>query len=259
MPPADSKTQIQRLFNRLAPLYARRVLRSARPEARQDAEWINPQPRERVLDLACGPGTLALELARQGGRVFAVDFAPRMLLEARRAARARRGLDLYLCAADAERLPLAKGSVDLVACSYSFACFPAPQWVVEEMRRVTRPGGRIAVVEVVAASDAARGRVLNRLERLRTRASVRHLSLNDLLALFYQAGLQLVDGSVLRRRQWLDDWTALSDCGHSPLARRRLQKAVLRASARLDPDWRLSRQRGRWCFYHTVARLLWRK
>ena len=113
----EPKASFQRLFNRLSAPYSRLVFSRLQRETRQDVAWIGPRAGERVLDVACGPGTLALELARCGCRVFACDLAEQMVAQAHRAARARRCLPLRLAVADAEQLPLAAESFDLVTCA----------------------------------------------------------------------------------------------------------------------------------------------
>jgi SAM-dependent methyltransferase len=243
----------------MAPLYARRVLARGRGDIRADAEWINPQPHERVLDLACGPATLALALAPRVRALYALDMAERMVAQARRAGRARRRTAIHLCVADAERLPLPANRFDLTMCRYSFANFSALQAIVNEMRRVTCPGGRVAVVEVVAPENPVQRQHLNCLERLRSHAPTRILSLPDLLALFAHSRLHMLDCHLFRRRQTLGDWLALSDNGQDRRARRLLEQAVLRLAGSKGSYWQLCKEGGRWCFYHAVARLLWRK
>lgn len=255
----DPKLRTQRLFNRIAASYARRVLPRASAQTRQDAEWIIPRWGERVLDLACGPGTLGLELALHGCAVYGLDLAEGMIAEAHRAARVRRCPNTHFGIADAERLPLPANSFDLVVCRYSFANFLAPQQVAREMQRVTRAGGRIVVLEVVAPENAVERQQVNRLEQLRSRAPTRILCLSELLALFYQVNLNLVDCHVERRRQRLDDWVALGESGEDRCARRRLQQVLLRTAKNNDAGVPLDRQGGRWFLYHAVARLLWRK
>src|ERR1700694_3338965 len=66
-----------------------------------------------ALDAGCGTGFLSFELAARGHRVTGVDFAPAMVAEARRKAAAR-GVPIRLEEADAEQLPFAPGSFDLV-------------------------------------------------------------------------------------------------------------------------------------------------
>lgn len=255
----EPKARTQRLFNLIAPTYARRTLSRTQAQTRQDAQWINPQGHERVLDLACGPGVLGLEMAQRAQEIYGFDLADGMIAQACRAAQTRRCLNTHFGVADGECLPLPAASFDLVTCRYSFANFLAPQQVVQEMHRVTRPGGRIAVLEVVAPENPVRRQELNRLERLRSRIPTRILCLSDLLALFYHASFHLLDAHVERLRQPLGDWLALGDCGVDRRRRNQLREALLRTARKNDPGLLLWRQSGRWFVYHTVARLLWRK
>lgn len=259
MPLPEAKARVRRLFNRIAIPYARRVRSQFSAEARGDVAWLRPRGHERALDVACGPGTLGLELAPCTSRVYGLDLAERMILQARRAARARHRPNIHFGVADGERLPFPANCFDLVTCSYSFANFLAPQRVVAEMLRVTRPGGRIAVLEVLAPEDAVRRRRLNRLEQMRSGLPTRLLSLTDLVALFAGANLHLLDCHIQQRQRRLDDWLALSRYGHDPRSRRRLRQAVLGTAKASDTGLHFCRKGSRWVFYHTVARLLWRK
>jgi ubiquinone/menaquinone biosynthesis C-methylase UbiE len=101
-----------------------------------------------VLDVACGTGLVAFEAARAvgpAGRVLGVDLSGRMV-EA--AGRVRAALDLANVdfeRMDAEALDLADASVDLVLCALGLMYLPDPAAALREMRRVLRPGGRIAL------------------------------------------------------------------------------------------------------------------
>ncbi|MEE9234146.1 MAG: methyltransferase domain-containing protein [Candidatus Acidoferrales bacterium] len=254
-----AKIRVQHLFNRIAGPYARQVLPRARAEARRDLEWLRPQPHEQALDLACGPGTLGLELAPRTRVVYGIDLADRMIALARRGARARHRANAHFAVAEAERLPLPDEVFDLVACSYSFPSFPAPQRIIAEMCRVTRPGGRIGVLEVVAPKDETQRRRLNRLEEMRSQAPTRFLCLEDLVALFTQAGLHLLDCHVEERPRQLKDWLALGHPGNDRRRRRALRELVLRSAKTDALGLHPARHRRGWIFFHTVARLLWRK
>jgi len=256
----EHKASVQRLFNRLATPYARFVFSRLRQETRQDVTWMKPQAHERALDLACGPGTLALELARHGCRVYAFDLAEQMLARARQAARTGGAQELHFAVGDVEHLPLPTGGFDLVTCSFSLANFPAPHDAVAEICRVTRPGGRVAVLEVVAPEDPAERAEFNRLEQLRSGgAPTRLLSLRDLLALYRQANLDLLDACVSVRQRRLDDWLTLGHLGRTPQARRRLREQVLQTAKENTAGLHLERHRRGWVFHVRVARLLWRK
>ncbi len=227
----ERKARLQRLFDRLAAPYARFVFSRLRRETRGDVAWIQPRAEERVLDLACGPGTLALELARYGCRIYALDLAEQMILRARRGARQRRCPPVHFAVADAELLPVGDKTFDLVTCAFSISAFH-PEQSAE----------------------------LARLERLRSAGVPAHLvSLGELLGLFRQAGLELLDASVSERRRRLEDWLSGAAVRGGAAARQRLRRQLLGTAKGDAAGLRLERHRGQWFYCAKVARLLWVK
>ena len=99
-----------------------------------------------VLDAGCGTGFLSLELASRGHRVTGIDFAPAMLAEARRKAE-QQGAAVRFEEADAEQLPFASGSFDLVVSRHVLWTLPHPETAIDEWIRVLRQGGRLAVID----------------------------------------------------------------------------------------------------------------
>jgi ubiquinone/menaquinone biosynthesis C-methylase UbiE len=99
-----------------------------------------------ALDVGCGTGFLALELAARGHRVTGVDFAPAMIAQARDKAAAQ-GLPIRFEEADAEALPFPAGSFDLVVSRHLLWTLPHPEMAIDEWIRVLRPGGRLAVID----------------------------------------------------------------------------------------------------------------
>jgi ubiquinone/menaquinone biosynthesis C-methylase UbiE len=109
--------------------------------------WAGPNPAV-ALDIGCGTGFLALQLARLGHRVVGIDAAAEMLALARAKA-THDGLSSRATfhQADAERLPFADGSFDLVVERHVVWTLPEPPMALAEWRRVLRPGGRVVLVE----------------------------------------------------------------------------------------------------------------
>ncbi len=256
----EPKASIQKLFNRLAGPYARFVFSRLRRETRRDVEWIRPRAGEHVLDVACGPGTMTVELAQHHCRVVALDLAEQMIVRARSAAHSRRRASIHLTVADAEQLPFPGESFDLVTCAFSLATFSCPRQTVAEIRRVMRRGARVAVLEVVAPENPQESAELDRLEQLRSAGAPAHLlSLPDLVALYKTAGFSLLDAVVSERRRRLEDWLSSAAVKGDAEARHRLRKQLLKTAKDDAAGLHLERQRGRWFFCAKVARLLWRK
>ncbi|NMG73892.1 methyltransferase domain-containing protein [Aromatoleum diolicum] len=146
--PRRFKAQERAGFNRIAARYAEGAhLRADLATALLDAAKL--APGQRVLDLASGPGLLAREAAARvapDGWVLASDIAEGMLAEgAQRAADEGCADTLSFAAADAEHLCLPDASFDRVLAGLALFMFPHPQQALTEMRRVLRPGGRLAL------------------------------------------------------------------------------------------------------------------
>src|SRR5713101_5770502 len=99
-----------------------------------------------ALDAGCGTGFLSLELVARGHRVTGIDFAPAMLAEARRKA-VERGVSIRFEEGDAEQLPFASASFDLVVSRHVLWTLPHPEAAIDEWIRVLRSGGRLAVID----------------------------------------------------------------------------------------------------------------
>lgn len=99
---------------------------------------------ERVLDLAAGTGVSTAELARENVDAVACDFSLGMLRAGRR--RSDRAA-LPFVAGDALRLPFADASFDAVTISFGLRNVADPSLALRELRRVTKPGGRLVVCE----------------------------------------------------------------------------------------------------------------
>jgi len=107
------------------------------------------RPGMRVLDLACGVGDPALSIAAQvglSGRVTATDFGPGMMSLAEELARKKGLANIDFREANAESLPFADASFDILTCRFGIMFFPDLGKALRECLRVLKPGGRAAFV-----------------------------------------------------------------------------------------------------------------
>jgi len=121
-----------------------KIARTIEPGAVVFIERLALAPGARVLDVACGSGNLSLPAARVGAIVTGLDIAPNLIETARERAFAER-LNINFDEGDAEQLPYADGSFDVVVTMFGAMFAPRPEKAVAEMLRVCRPGGRIAM------------------------------------------------------------------------------------------------------------------
>lgn len=113
------------------------------PAAASLVEFADISAEESVLDVACGTGVVAVTAARRGARVRGLDLSPALLEDARRNA-AVISADIEFMEGDAEALPYADASFDVVLSQFGHMFAPRPELAVAEMLRVLKPGGRIA-------------------------------------------------------------------------------------------------------------------
>jgi SAM-dependent methyltransferase len=170
------------------------------PLATRLLEVAQPQPGDRVLDVACGTGVVARRVAAlpgAPGRVIGLDVNPAMLAVAQVVA-AQEGLAIDWREGRIEALPFPDGDFDLVVCQHGLQYVPDRTAAVAQMRRVLRPGGRLVVsVQQPLATrpfDLRLDKVLQ--ERLGVAAISQIYALSDvdeLRALIASAGLHDIE------------------------------------------------------------------
>ena len=145
-----SEPQVRAMFDRIAGFYD--VMNSVmtaglhhRWRARA-ADLAALGPGDTALDVACGTGDLAIELARRvgpGGEVIGSDFAEEMLERAR-----AKDPGLVWEWGNALELPYARGRFDAATVGFGARNFSDLQRGLAEMTRVVKPGGRVVVLEI---------------------------------------------------------------------------------------------------------------
>ena len=137
---------VRGMFDRIAPVYdaMNRVM-----TAGLDRRWRRlaveavVQPGSRVLDACCGTGDLAIAAEREGGIVTGLDFSPRMLERARRKSSTIEWLEGDLLA-----LPFPDGAFDAATVGFGVRNVADLERALAELRRVLRPAGGLAILEI---------------------------------------------------------------------------------------------------------------
>jgi ubiquinone/menaquinone biosynthesis C-methylase UbiE len=172
--------------------------------------FVAPSGDERALDSGTGSGALAFALAPHVREVVGVDLVPELLEQARK--RAERVPNVTFVEGDATKLPLGYGSFDLAGTLRTLHHIARPELAVAELVRVTRPRGRVLVVDQIAPVDPLAAAELNRFERARDPSHTRALADVDLSGLFESNGLVLLRAEYEREPRELDAYLDLAGC-----------------------------------------------
>jgi ubiquinone/menaquinone biosynthesis C-methylase UbiE len=172
--------------------------------------FVAPSGDERALDSGTGSGALAFALAPHVREVVGVDIVPELLEQARK--RAERLPNVTFVEGDATKLPLDYASFDLTGTLRTLHHIARPELAMAELVRVTRPGGRVLVIDQIAPVDPLVAFELNRFERARDRSHTRALADIDLRHLFESNGLVLIRAEYEREPRELDAYLDLAGC-----------------------------------------------
>lgn len=195
----------------------------------------------RALDLGCGAGHASFALARGGAqRITAYDPSPGMLAVVAQAAATRAHGSIETCAGIAETLPFDSHSFDLVVTRYSAHHWANVPRALAECARVTIPGGRLIVIDVIAPEVPLLDTSLQVIEFLRDASHVRNYRVSEWSAM--QAAAGFAEPTVARWKLPLEFKSWVERIGTSParLAALRTVFSELPGEAReyfqIDPE-----------------------
>jgi ubiquinone/menaquinone biosynthesis C-methylase UbiE len=249
---AGNRDVIREAFTRQAAAFAANPTVSDPQRVARLVAAVGAPPGARILEVATGPGYVALGFGAAGCEVVGVDLtaAPLAIAEGMRR---ERGLpNVSFREADAEHLPFDGATFDAVVCRLAFHHFAGPERVLAEMVRVCRPGGTVAVEDLVVSEHLQRAAYQNRFENLRDPSHTRAFTLSGLLAAFTAAGIEVEGVQTWELVQVVERW--LANAQTPPDAAAEVRRLIAADGAedrsgarpfRRDPDG--------WCFRHRNA------
>ena len=194
---------------------------------------------ERALDSGCGAGAFAFALAPLVREVVGVDRSAELIAAGRELAPA----NVTLVQGDAEALPYDYGEFDLTGCLRVLHHAQRPELIVSELARVTRPGGRVLVVDQLGPVDPLVSLNIDRFERVRDPSHTRLLPDTDIRSLLDANDLVVTATEVVHERRELAYYLDLVDL--TPDDRRRAEALAPGPVYEVEIGWYLARKPGR--------------
>ncbi len=197
-------TAIQKQFTNTLDAYSKFAVKDTPDVVAEKVMFASPQASDFALDVACGPGTLTL--AALVRFTMGIDVTRAMLLRAREFQSERQIRPVAFAQGEAERLPFADQTFDLVTCQSAFHHMLRPELTLKEMARVARPEGRLMVIDTLAPEDEEKYQLYNQIERARDPSHTHSLRLTSFLELFDGLHLRTTRQSIKRRERSFNEW-----------------------------------------------------
>jgi len=203
----ELKALVRERFTKTAEVFGDYAVAERLAEAESLARLVAAGPADVAVDLASGPGTLALRFAKHVRWMCAYDLTPAILMRAREKA-AQEGLlgKLGFAIGDAQTLPFSNGSLDLAVTSYSLHHISDPARVIREMARVVKRGGRVGLIDIIVPEDPKVRALNHRIEWIRDHSHCRSLALEEFRAMMDAAGLRITATETREHPRTFEHW-----------------------------------------------------
>jgi ubiquinone/menaquinone biosynthesis C-methylase UbiE len=203
----ELKALVRERFTKTADVFGDYALTHRVTEAETLARMVSANKNDRAVDLACGPGTLALRFARHVRWICGLDFTPAILQRARNTAGQNGLLDkLTFAIGDAQCLPFANDSLDLAVTSYSLHHISDPARVISEMSRVVKKGGRVGLIDIEVPEDPKVRALNHQIEFIRDHSHAKTMTQREFESMFAAAGLRIVEIQHQRHPRTFEHW-----------------------------------------------------
>lgn len=200
---------VEREFTRQAESFAASATLAAPELTEGVAAALGSERHARALDVACGPGALSAALSPRAEQVVCVDLTPEVLRIARQRGQAGGLGNLYYARALAERLPFAAGCFDAAVLRLALHHFERPLPALHAIREALRPGGRLALLDLLSSPDAATARFHNAVEKLRDPSHCELHAADGLQRLLREAGFRIESCASWRKPREVREWLGI--------------------------------------------------
>jgi ubiquinone/menaquinone biosynthesis C-methylase UbiE len=195
-------------FGARASAYVESAVHAQGDDLRDLAALVTGHPNARVLDLGCGGGHASFAVAPHVGSVVAYDLSQEMLAAVGAEAVSRKLVNLTTQRGPAESLPFETASFDFVITRFSAHHWYDVRAGIAEARRVLKPAGRAAFIDVVAPDAFALDTWLQTVELLRDASHVRDYSVEQWTRFLETAGFNPTRTTLRRLRLEFASWVA---------------------------------------------------
>ncbi len=254
----EHNTVVREAFTRQAVAYAANPGIADPERVARLVRAVQPTAQDRVLEVATGPGYVAMGFAAVAREVIGVDLTEAPLALAERRRQAQGVVNLRFQVAEASQLPFAAGEFDVVVCRLALHHFAQPLPMLREMVRVCRVDGTVAVEDLVVSEHPARGAYHNRFEHLRDASHTSAHPVSRLLQLFVETQLEVEQVRTYPHIQVVEQWLTNA---HTPEAAATEVRRLLTQDAQHDLSGTRPWQQatGAWCFTQRNAIVVGRK
>ena len=206
----DHKRAVQDQFGRTARDYVASPTHASGQDIVRLVELAEPAHDDVALDVATGGGHTALAIAPHVREIIASDLTPRMLEAAEEHLRGQGVENARFELADAESMPFANESFDIVTCRIAPHHFGDISAFAREVARILRPGGRFVLMDSISPDDDDLDQFINELESRRDTTHVRSYRLSEWIETIEAAGLTVDHHEPVIRAHEYESWTARS-------------------------------------------------
>jgi ubiquinone/menaquinone biosynthesis C-methylase UbiE len=207
-PSSDHKAVVRREFTQQAQAYAANPSIVDHARLARLVQAVHPKPQASVLDVATGPGYVAMTFAEAGCEVLGIDLTEAPLAIAEQMRQARGLMNLRFQVGDAERLPFGEQTFDIVVSRFALHHCEDPRRVLTEMARVCRIYGMVVIEDLVVSEHPARAAYQNRFEQLRDPSHIRAFPISEFLTLLTACGLEVEQVYTDQLTPALEQWLA---------------------------------------------------